>query len=283
MTAPSARQAGRTAGTATAAEQLVNRAELCGGGTSNSLSPWCLLAQIGSRAHPATGQAGGSAVEKRRSGGFTTVERTHRPGERRPYEMRRSFQRVMEEQFTAVVEEATGRKVIAYMSQIHDRPRSCGRDLRARAGVEDRRSTSADLPEEASRKSVKVATVLAISEDAATAIRGIVGSPGVPEGAGLRITQEVNTDEGGSRGRTCGSRSSPRPQEGDEVLEDGAGLHRSRRRRPPRRQAARRRLRRTTTSNSASTSRPSRDSRDARPRPHRLGSAAKPTGGSLWT
>ena len=36
--------------------------------------------------------------------------------------MRRSFQKVMEEQFTAVVEEATGRKVIAYMSQIHQSP-----------------------------------------------------------------------------------------------------------------------------------------------------------------
>jgi uncharacterized protein YbcI len=57
-------------------------------------------------------------------GGFTTVERTLiDQGNVDPvYEMRRSFQRVMEEQFTAVVEEATGRKVIAYMSQIHQSP-----------------------------------------------------------------------------------------------------------------------------------------------------------------
>ena len=38
------------------------------------------------------------------------------------YAMRRSFQLAMEEQFTTVVEEATGRKVIAYMSQIHEDP-----------------------------------------------------------------------------------------------------------------------------------------------------------------
>ena len=35
--------------------------------------------------------------------------------------------------------------------------------------------------------------MLAITEDAAAAIKGIVSSSGVPEGAGLRITQEVNT------------------------------------------------------------------------------------------
>ena len=47
----------------------------------------------------------------------------HRPGERRHrLRMRRSFQMGMEEQFTAVVEEATGRHVIAYMSQIHHGP-----------------------------------------------------------------------------------------------------------------------------------------------------------------
>jgi uncharacterized protein YbcI len=33
-----------------------------------------------------------------------------------------AFQRVMEEQFTRVVEEATGRKVIAFMSQVHFDP-----------------------------------------------------------------------------------------------------------------------------------------------------------------
>jgi len=57
-------------------------------------------------------------------GGFTTVERTliDQGNVDAVYEMRRSFQGVMEDQFTAVVEEATGRKVIAYMSQIHENP-----------------------------------------------------------------------------------------------------------------------------------------------------------------
>jgi uncharacterized protein YbcI len=36
--------------------------------------------------------------------------------------MRRSFQMAMEEHFTAVVEEAIDRKVVAYMSQIHESP-----------------------------------------------------------------------------------------------------------------------------------------------------------------
>jgi len=56
--------------------------------------------------------------------GFTTVERTLiDQGELEPvYDMRRSFQGAMEESFRAVVEEATGRKVIAYMSQIHTDP-----------------------------------------------------------------------------------------------------------------------------------------------------------------
>jgi hypothetical protein len=36
--------------------------------------------------------------------------------------MRRSFQQAMEEEFRQVVEEATGRKVIAYMSSIHVDP-----------------------------------------------------------------------------------------------------------------------------------------------------------------
>ena len=38
------------------------------------------------------------------------------------YQIRRSFQQAMEAQFTAVVEAALGRKVIAYMSQIHQDP-----------------------------------------------------------------------------------------------------------------------------------------------------------------
>ena len=57
-------------------------------------------------------------------GGFTTVERTliDQGNVDAVYDMRRSFQMAMEEQFTTVVQEATGRKVIAYMSQIHQDP-----------------------------------------------------------------------------------------------------------------------------------------------------------------
>jgi uncharacterized protein YbcI len=57
-------------------------------------------------------------------GGFTTVERTliDQGKVDAVYDMRRSFQTVMEEQFTAIVENATGRRVIAYMSQIHQNP-----------------------------------------------------------------------------------------------------------------------------------------------------------------
>ena len=36
--------------------------------------------------------------------------------------MRRSFQQAMEAEFRRIVEEATGRKVIAYMSSIHVDP-----------------------------------------------------------------------------------------------------------------------------------------------------------------
>ena len=36
--------------------------------------------------------------------------------------MRRSFQQAMEDEFRRIVEEATGRKVIAYMSSIHVDP-----------------------------------------------------------------------------------------------------------------------------------------------------------------
>jgi uncharacterized protein YbcI len=56
--------------------------------------------------------------------GFTTVERTLLArGESEAVEaFRRSFQTTMEEQFTEVVEDATGRQVVAYMSQIHVDP-----------------------------------------------------------------------------------------------------------------------------------------------------------------
>jgi uncharacterized protein YbcI len=57
-------------------------------------------------------------------GGFTTVEQTLiEAGEGESvYAMRRSFQQAMEEEFERVVEEATGRRVIAYMSAIHLNP-----------------------------------------------------------------------------------------------------------------------------------------------------------------
>jgi uncharacterized protein YbcI len=57
-------------------------------------------------------------------GGFTTVERTMvETGQvESVYQMRRSFQQVMEEEFRRVIEEATGRRVIAYMSSIHVEP-----------------------------------------------------------------------------------------------------------------------------------------------------------------
>jgi uncharacterized protein YbcI len=57
-------------------------------------------------------------------GGFTTVERTLiENGDRDSvYQMRRSFQQAMEEEFRQVVEQATGRSVVAYMSQIHTDP-----------------------------------------------------------------------------------------------------------------------------------------------------------------
>lgn len=57
-------------------------------------------------------------------GGFTTVERTLLDAGQLEsvYQMRRSFQQAMEEEFRRVVEEATGRKVIAYMSSINVDP-----------------------------------------------------------------------------------------------------------------------------------------------------------------
>jgi uncharacterized protein YbcI len=57
-------------------------------------------------------------------GGFTTVERTVLgTGEvESVYQMRRSFQQAMEENFRLIVEQATGRDVIAYMSSIHVDP-----------------------------------------------------------------------------------------------------------------------------------------------------------------
>jgi iron-sulfur cluster assembly protein len=62
--------------------------------------------------------------------------------------------------------------------------------------------------------------VLAITEDAAAAIKDIVGSPGLPEGAGLRITQEVRSEVDGEQARTDLRLSVvAEPEEGDEILE----------------------------------------------------------------
>jgi iron-sulfur cluster assembly protein len=61
--------------------------------------------------------------------------------------------------------------------------------------------------------------VLAISEDAAAAIRGIVESEDVPEGAGLRITREEATDETGATRTDLRLSVVAAPEEGDEVLE----------------------------------------------------------------
>jgi uncharacterized protein YbcI len=57
-------------------------------------------------------------------GGFTKVEHTlaargHEGSVRR---VREEFQNVMKDEFAAVVEGATGQKVIAYMSQVHTNP-----------------------------------------------------------------------------------------------------------------------------------------------------------------
>jgi Fe-S cluster assembly iron-binding protein IscA len=62
--------------------------------------------------------------------------------------------------------------------------------------------------------------LLAISEDAAAAIRGIVGASGVPDGAGLRITQEQNTDETGEPRTDLRLSVVAVSLENDEVLEE---------------------------------------------------------------
>lgn len=61
--------------------------------------------------------------------------------------------------------------------------------------------------------------MFAITEDAAAAIRGIVGAPGVPDGAGLRITSEQRPGADGEEQRTDLRLSVvAEPEEGDEVL-----------------------------------------------------------------
>ena len=82
-------------------------------------------------------------------GGFTTVERTLiDTGEGDSvYQVRRSFQGAMEEEFRGVVEEATGRTVIAYMSTVHLNP-----DLAVELFVlEPAEAPAESVPEEESR------------------------------------------------------------------------------------------------------------------------------------
>jgi iron-sulfur cluster assembly protein len=62
--------------------------------------------------------------------------------------------------------------------------------------------------------------MLAITEDAAAAIRGIVGSAGLPDGAGLRITQELNTEAEGRPRTDLRLSVVAAPEEGDEVLDE---------------------------------------------------------------
>ncbi len=58
------------------------------------------------------------------SNGFTAIERTMMEGGEpdRVLEMRRGFQRVMKERYTAMIEALTGRKVLAFLSQAHVEP-----------------------------------------------------------------------------------------------------------------------------------------------------------------
>jgi uncharacterized protein YbcI len=80
---------------------------------------------------------------------YTPAEKTLvKAGERESVRQARSaFQRAMEEQFTEVVEEATGRKVIAFMSQVHFDP-----DISLEAFVLE--SQDGQTPAEDSKKSV---------------------------------------------------------------------------------------------------------------------------------
>jgi uncharacterized protein YbcI len=57
-------------------------------------------------------------------GGFTTTEQTliDAGEDESVYEMRRSFQQAIEKEFNRVVEEASGRQVVAHMSAIHLEP-----------------------------------------------------------------------------------------------------------------------------------------------------------------
>ncbi len=57
-------------------------------------------------------------------GGFTAIERTMIGGgePERVLEMRRDFQRMMKVRYSEMIEELTGRKVLAFLSQAHVEP-----------------------------------------------------------------------------------------------------------------------------------------------------------------
>jgi uncharacterized protein YbcI len=58
------------------------------------------------------------------SDGFTAIERTMMEGGEpdRVLEMRRDFQRMMKQRYSAMVQELTGRTVLAFLSQAHVEP-----------------------------------------------------------------------------------------------------------------------------------------------------------------
>jgi uncharacterized protein YbcI len=58
------------------------------------------------------------------SDGFTAIERTMMEGGEpdRVLEMRRDFQRMMKARYSEMIEELTGRKVLAFLSQAHVEP-----------------------------------------------------------------------------------------------------------------------------------------------------------------
>jgi uncharacterized protein YbcI len=78
-------------------------------------------------------------------GGFTVVEKTliANGDAQAVHDIRRTFQAVMESRFTDVVEQATGRKVIAYMSQVHNDP-----DISAELFVLEKRTDGGPVAEE---------------------------------------------------------------------------------------------------------------------------------------
>jgi uncharacterized protein YbcI len=55
---------------------------------------------------------------------FTAIERTMMKGSEaeRVLEMRRDFQRMMKNRYSKMIEELTGRKVLAFLSQVHVEP-----------------------------------------------------------------------------------------------------------------------------------------------------------------